>query len=162
MTDHNREAEQRIAVEDRHEHENIGQVHTALIGIVEDHRIARDEAVAVKIQHNAHRLGHGAEMQRHGFRLGDHIALRVADGGRIIHHVLDDFRPRGADDVVGHFVHDRIEAVLDDGEGDRIDIARSAGIHIYCSITLSGTSITRLPQPSLRAVAPGGRTIVVS
>ena len=65
-------------------------------------------------------------MLRDGLGLRDHLALRVADRRRVVHHVLDDLRARGADHRVGDLVDDRVHRVLDDGEGDGIAQAELA------------------------------------
>ena len=158
MANHHRKALQIVSLEDRHEHENIRQMHAALVRIVQNNGIAWRQVVAVILQHHAHGLRYGPQMQRNGLRLGNHVTRRIANGRGIIHHILHDFRSRGANDVIGHLVDDGIEAVLDNGEGDGID----RGGHGHCSRTLSGTSIRMLPHPSDRASASGGRTIVVS
>ena len=124
--DHGKALKVLIGIKDRHEHENIRQMHPALIGIVQDHGIPGYKPVAILFEHDAHRLGHGTQMKCHRLCLGDHIAVRVADRGGVIHHVLDDLGTRRADDVIGHLVDDRVEAVFDHREGDRINL--------YCHI----------------------------
>src|SRR5690606_8348976 len=65
------------------------------------------------------------------------------------HHVLDDLRARDANDRVGHVVGDGIQAALDDGEGNRIDIH-------------APNSRTMQPMASLWTRASGGTTMVAS
>ena len=63
----------------------------------------------------------------------------------IIHHVLDDLRARGAHHRVGHLVDDRVQRVLDDGEGDGIDVRMAA------SGIVSPSRWRCSPTPSRRA-----------
>ena len=133
MTDHDGKALQvRLSIENRHEHEDIGQMHPALVGIVQDHSIAGHETVAILFQDHAHSFGNRAEMQRNRLGLGNHISLRVADRGGVIHHILDDLGPRRADDIVSHFIDDRVEAVLDHCKRDRIYLNRHSSSPSRC------------------------------
>ncbi len=144
----------RIAGEDRLDHEDVGQVHAAVIGIVEDDDVAGMEVTGELRQHHRHRVGHGAEMQRHRLGLGDDAALRVAQGGRIIEHVANDRRAGGPHHRVRHLVDDRIERALDHREGDRIEIVAAGVAHRRSS--------RMLPSRSDRALQPGGTTTVLS
>ncbi|MNV47803.1 hypothetical protein D3C71_1396800 [compost metagenome] len=154
MADHDAETLEFALIEEGHEHEDVGQVHAALVGVVDDHRVTGREAVAVARLHRGHGFGNGAQVQRDGLGLRDHLAVAVADRGRVVHDVLDDFRARGAQHGVGDFVHDGVHRVLDHGEGDRVD---GRG-HAACS----WRSMMMLPTASARALQCGGTTIVVS
>ena len=70
MTDHHREGAPRAAKEDRHEHEDVRQMHAAMIGIVHDDDVALMQIALEFRQHRRHRLGDRAEM------LGDGLGLR--------------------------------------------------------------------------------------
>jgi hypothetical protein len=67
-------------------------------------------------------FGDGAQMLGDGLGLRHHLPVGGTQGGREIHHVLDDLRAGDAHHRVGHIVGDRIEAALDDGEGDGVDV----------------------------------------
>ena len=139
------------AVEDRNEHEDVRQVHAAVIGIVHDDGVALIEIIAELGENGGDRLRHGTEVERDGLGLRDHLSLGVAKGRREIHDVLHDLGSRDADDRVGHVVDDGIEAALDDGKRNRVNLHEPSPI-----------SITILPRPSRHTVASGGTTIVAS
>src|SRR3546814_8455640 len=72
MADHNAKAFEFPFIEKRDEHENIRQMHPALIGIIQYHGIARLEIIAKALEHFVHGLGNRPQMQGYRFRLGDH------------------------------------------------------------------------------------------
>ena len=121
VTDHHAKAFQLLLMEERHEHENIRQVHAALIGVVDDDRIAFGQVVAIARQHRGHGLGNGPQMQGDGLGLYHHAAMPVADGGRVVHHILDDLRARGAQHGVGHLIGNGVHGVFHHGKADRVE-----------------------------------------
>jgi hypothetical protein len=160
-------------VEDRVEHEDVGQVHPAEIGVVQDDGVAGGDPAAPALLHRAHRLGDGAQVLGDGLGLGHHLALGVADGGRVVHHVFDDLGLGGADDGVGDLVDDRVHRVLDDGEGDRVEPVSIGPVSIGPVLSGGGVlrhggphavsrSMAMQPASAARAVQPGGTTMVVS
>ena len=149
MADHHREGMPFAAEEDRHEHEDIRQMHAAVIGIVHD-----DDVAVVKIalefrQHRRHGFRYRAEMLGDGLGLRHHLAVAGAKRRGEIHDVLDDLGARDPDHGVGHVVGDRIQPALDDRKGDRI--------YFHAS-----NSRTMQPIASLCALASGGTTMVAS
>ncbi len=150
VPDHHREGLDLAVPEDRHEEEDIGDVHPALVGIVHGHHVAGPEIAGELGEHARHRVGDRAQVLGDGLGLRDHAAARVAEGGRVVHHVLDDLGARGADDGVGHLVDDRVERALHDGQRDGIDHASSPSV------------ISRLSTASRWTAAPGGTTTVES
>src|SRR3546814_990438 len=99
-SDHNAKAFEFPFIEKRDEHENIRQMHPALIGIIQYHGIARLEIIAKALEHFVHGLGNRPQMQGYRFRLGDHSSPTIADRRRIVHDVLDDLGARRAQDGV--------------------------------------------------------------
>ena len=151
MADHDRECATPLIGENRHEHEHVGQMHAAVIGIVHDDDIAVMQIAAEFRQHRLHRLGDGAEVLGDGLGLRHHLSVGRAKRRGEIHHVLDDLRARDAHDGIGHVIGDRIETALDHRESDRIDFHAA-----------SPNSITTLPMSSRCTVALPGTTIVAS
>ena len=154
VADHHAEPLTHAFIKERHEHEDIWQVHAALIGFVQDHGVAGDEVAAIAGEDLLHRLGNCTEVQRDRLGLRDHPALRIADGRGVIHDVLDDLGTRSAQHRVGDLIDDCIHRVLDDREGHGVNGLAHAGS--------PSISITMLPIESAQALAPGGTTIVVS
>ena len=148
MADHHREGAPFAAEEDRHEHEDVGQMHAAMIGIVHDDDVAVVQIALELRQHRGHRLRDRAEMLGDGLGLRHHLAVAGAQRRREIHHVLDDLGARDADHRVGHVVGDRIEPALDDRKGDRIDL------HASNSRTMQ--PIASLCDPGVRRHHDGG------
>ena len=128
MGDDDGEALQAVPGEDRLEHEDVGQVHAAGIGIVEDEDVAGPDAVGEAVDDDIHRVRHRAEMQRDGLGLAEDPAVAVAERRRIVEHVADDRRARGAHHRPGHVVDDGVERALDDREGDRVDRSRRRAV----------------------------------
>ena len=122
MADHHREGAPPAFEEDRHEHEDIGQMHAAMIGVVHDDDVAVVQIALEFRQHRGHGFRDRAEMLGDGLGLRHHLAVAGAKGRGKIHHVLDDLGARDPHHRIGHVVGDRIEPALDDGKGDRIDL----------------------------------------
>ena len=73
-------------------------------------------------------FGDGAEVERQREALGDEAALRVAQGARHVHRVLQIVRVGGSHERDGHLVHDGVERILDELEEDGItDVTRGHG-----------------------------------
>jgi hypothetical protein len=106
--------------EDRREQENIGQVHPALEGVVEDEDVALRHRLAVAAHDGGQRFRDAAEVARQGQPLGDQPALGVAEGRGVIHVVLQHRRIGGAMDGQRHVIGDREERVLEQLELDRV------------------------------------------
>ncbi len=88
--------------EDRLEHEDVGQVHAAVIGIVQHQHVALGDIVAEVPQHRLQRHRDGAEMPGQAEPLRRRPSLRVADSGGVIHDVLQHARIGGAVDGGRH------------------------------------------------------------
>src|SRR5262249_45243472 len=151
MTDHHGERPALAAVEDRHEHEDVGEGRAGVIGVVHDHGVALVEIVAELGEHGGDGFRYGAEVKRDGLGLRHHLSLGVTERRREIHHVLDDLRARDAHDGVGHVVDDGIEPALDYRERNGVDL------HVLPPI-----STTMLPIASRETIASGGTTMVAS
>src|SRR3546814_8826864 len=101
-SDHNAKAFEFTFIEKRDEHENIRQMHHALIGIIQYNGIARLEIIAKALEHFVHGLGNRTPMQGYRFRLSDHSTPTIAYRRRIVPYVPDDPRPHRAPDGVRH------------------------------------------------------------
>src|SRR5262249_31088514 len=71
---------------------------------------------------------HRAEMPGQGQALRHQLAVRVGKGGGIIHVVLEHARVGGAENRQRHLVGDREDRVLEQLEGDRVEVVAHAGI----------------------------------
>ena len=107
------EAQQVIANEDRPEHENIRQMHAALVRVVEDHHVAGREVVAVAFHHGVHGIRDRTQVQRQTQPLRDQAASPIAKRTGHVHRVFHDGRVRDSHDRQHHLVHDRPNGVLD-------------------------------------------------
>lgn len=56
-------------MEDRPDHEDIGQMHAAFVGIVEDDDITLGKVIGVALHDHGHGIGYRTEMEGNSFRL---------------------------------------------------------------------------------------------
>ena len=129
-----------VALEDRHEGGQVGQVVAAVIRVVEQEDVARVDVAAEELGHRAGGEGQGADMDRHMLGLGDQPAVEVADRGREIAARIEDLRIGGAQHRLAHLLDDREQAVLNDRDDDRIDailqrLAPGAELGAECGVT---------------------------
>ena len=106
--------------EDGLDNEDVRDVHASFKRIVEDEDIALFHIVAVLGQQGLHGKGHRAQMQRNGDALGDHLALGIAQGSRVVQTVPHNGRIGRAVERHGHFVGRRSQGVAHDFARDRI------------------------------------------
>ena len=71
------------------------------------------------------------EVDRDRQPLRHHPPRRVAEGGRVVHHILQHARVGGAEDHQRHLIDDRVERIREDLEADGID--RGRGVHCHPS-----------------------------
>ena len=127
MPDARRPAHEPRLHEDGLEDVEVGQVRSALEGVVEDEHVAGGEARPELAAHVGHGVGDGAQVQGQGEALGDEAPLHVAQGAGHVHGVLEIVRVGRAHERDGHLVHDGVEAVLHQLEEN--GIAEIAGAH---------------------------------
>ena len=119
--------EQTLAIgEYWHEYRHIGQMASAVIGIVEQDDVAGLDVLEPLFDRDR-RPGQCADMDRQMIGLRDQAGVGVADRQRKIAAGIEDLRIGGAKHGFAHLFHDRTEAVLDDGARDGIDL----GGHSY-------------------------------
>src|SRR6516165_8785657 len=70
-----------LAIEDRHEGGEVGEVIAAVIGIVQEEDIALANVSLKEVAHRARRPGQRADMNRHMLGLRDEPAVEVANRG---------------------------------------------------------------------------------
>ena len=104
----------------------IGQMAAAMIGIVEQDDVAGLDVLEPLLDRER-RPGQRADMNRQVIGLRDQAGVGVADRQRKIAAGIEDLRIGGAKHGLAHLLHDRTEAVLDDGARDGIDL----GGHSY-------------------------------
>ena len=131
-----REAHQDALVEDRHHHAPVVVVRDgalAGIGIVPDEDVALVE-VALELLNDCRDVG--AELA------DDHAAAGVADHRELVVLLADDRRERDADHDAVHLGARVLQRVLDDVQGDRIDLDGAMS---------GGRSVHGVSSPSRRA-----------
>ena len=109
--------------EHRLEHEDVGQVHSALERIVQDEHVAFAHVVVVVREHRGERGRDRAEMhrQREG-PLCDHVSPCVGHGGGKVHVVPQHTGVGGAAHGHRHLVRGREQGVLEQLEIDRVGV----------------------------------------
>ena len=173
------EPAQLVLVEDGTDHRMLGDVSPAAVGIVVEHDVAGLERVDPELLHrpaddeHARRELRGAEL-----RLSDHVAAVVEQHAREVEPLVEDRREGGPGHRDPHLAADVHEAVVEDRELDRIDLAGplcSACCHRSYSVSSSCDGRARRACAALRRLAsqlrfrsrrshhpPGGTTTVVS
>ena len=106
VADRRREGQAVALVEDRLEHEDVGQVHTAVERIVHHEDIVGMDVVAIVAQHRFDGGRHRAEMARQREALRDQAPVAVGERRGEIHVVAQDARIGGAADGERHLVRD--------------------------------------------------------
>ena len=105
---------------DRLEDEDVGQMHAAVEGIVQDVDIVRLHLVVVVAQNRRQRGGDRAQMLGQGEALGQHLPFAVAYRGGIVHAALQHAGICSPKNREGHLVGDRVGRVLEQLERKRI------------------------------------------
>ena len=137
--------EQLALVEKRFDEAHVHQMRAAEIRVVDDEHVAGLDAFRALY----HRLGgelHGADEHRQAqFALRDQRAVvAVVNAVGTVHGLGDHRRKRRATERQVHFVADLVEAVLDHGQGDGVEL-HIASFHTVTSRLPSASSSTRLP-----------------
>ena len=117
-------AEQAPVVEGRAHHVDIGEVAAAEVGVVVDEHVAVVHVGAEGGDHGAHRIGHGAQMDRQIGPLRHHRSLGVEHAAGVVAGRFQDRRVGGLGEDDAHLLGDLGEAVLDDLEGGGIGLGR--------------------------------------
>ena len=120
VADGRRESHPSAFVEDRLEDEHVGKMHSAFEGIVQRVDVARPHPVAVAPDRGGERIGERGQVAGQGQSLRHRPALRVAEGRRVVHVVLEHAGVRGPQDSEGHLVGDGQQRVLEQLEADGI------------------------------------------
>ena len=100
-------------VEDRRDDRHVRQVGAAVVGRVHHVDVARLERAAVRREHRANRLAHGAQVDRDVRRVGDQVALGIEHGAGEIQPLLDVHRVGGVLERDPHLLGDRHEEVVE-------------------------------------------------
>ena len=137
-----RPEEEPLAGEHRDEGREVRQVVVAVIGVVQEVDVAGPHAVTEELLDGPDGPRDRADVDRHVLRLGDEPALGVAEGGGEVTARVEDLRVRGAEHRLAHLLHDGLEPVLDDRDGDRID-ALTHGSGLLGALHLTRPARTR-------------------
>ena len=111
-----------VIVIKRLEDKNVGQMHPAVERIVHDEHVARRDVASEVAHDRGHGGRHRAQMPGQGEALRDELAVGVGERGGIIHVVLEHARIGGAEDGQRHLVGDGEDRVLEQLEGDGIEV----------------------------------------
>ena len=109
---HRRRPALELAVdEDRLDHVDVGQVLAAeAVRVVGDEDVARLRRLAELLEHVAHRRRERPELDGERQPLRDHLAVAVAERGRVVHRVAHDGRVGAPHHHQRHLVGDRARA----------------------------------------------------
>ena len=132
-----------LAIEHRHEGGEVGQMIAAVVGVVEQVDVARPDPVAEGVVHRFCRPRQGADVDRHVLGLSDQPALGVGECGREVPARVDDLGVGGAEHRLAHLLGDRMQAVLDDRDRDRVDVLASGFGHGFSATARVGQGIGR-------------------
>ena len=133
------------------EHGDVRQVAAiSQIGVVHQEQVALVDVVAEIVRDRLRRPGHGADMDGDVLRLRDKLALPVDHGGGEVAAGIQDLGVGGAQHRFPHLLDDGGQPVLDDGRGDRIDLAICGLGHARSLMRSIRNSILR------RRTAPAG------
>src|SRR5712691_8352839 len=125
--------------------------------------------------------GQRADVHRRRVRLAELPSFSVEDACAEILRLANDRRVAHAEENAGHLLGDRVERAAEDAQRDRVDLDALAprrprlttdlvfdDAHVVtasptgCSRAARTVSITTFPKRSMRAVSPGGITVVES
>ena len=107
--------------EDGLDDKDVGNMHAAVEGVVEDEHIAVFHAETVLLEQCRHRERHRTQVERDSHALRDHLSLRVAQRGRIVKAIAHDGRIRRAIECQRHLICRGGQGILDDFAGDGIN-----------------------------------------
>ena len=123
-----RDRQQLAVVEHRHRHRHIGRVGAALVGVVEDHDVARLQLRHREpLQRCRGREVHRGDVHRAVGGLADQLPVRIEDRVGVIDHVVDDRRERGLLKHLAHALGRVLERATQDLERDRIQALAGLG-----------------------------------
>jgi hypothetical protein len=108
--------------EDRLEDEDVGQVHAAVVGVVQRQHVARGDVAGEMAQGRLQCHRNAAQMAGQAEALRHQTALGVTDRGAVVHDVLEHPGIGGAVDRQGHLVADGGDRVAEQFGGDRIGL----------------------------------------
>ena len=112
---------QLIAREDRRDDRYVRQVRTALVRVVEEHRIAGSKPVDTEgLNRVADRERHRAEVDRQELAVAHELHPRVEDPTRVVVALVEDRRARGLAQRYPHLARGGGEAVANHLDRDRI------------------------------------------
>ncbi len=120
MADRAGEGQPLALVEQRLDHEDVGQVHAAVERVVHDEDVALGHVVTEVTHDGFHGGRHRAEMPGQGQALGRELAVGIGEARRIIHVVLEHAGIGRPEDRERHLVGDRENGVLEELQRDRI------------------------------------------
>src|SRR5579859_2025239 len=121
------------------------------VRVVENKDVAVEDPTGVLAQNVMHCGWKRPQVDDDRQALGDHLAVSVTEGRRIVQGILDYPGVSRPHHRQRHLVDDRTQTILNDLEGDRVNVSR----HFIASITI-------LPNSSSQARSSGDTTTVAS
>ena len=142
-------------MEHRHERGHVRQMIAAMIWIVEQKNVAGMDFPAKASDTARAAQGIAPDMHRHVLGLRDQAQLRVDQRAGKVTRRVEDLRVCGPQHRLAHLLHDREQAMLHQGGGDRIGMG-SLG-HQSCTQGRFGISPPSKESSDARAIIPGSR-----
>ena len=119
--------EQLALVEDRLDDRYVRKVTASEVRVVEGEEVSLRHILGEVVAHRRTGDGQGADVDWDALPLRHQLAVGVQDGRREVTAGVQDLRHRRAQHHLHHLKSDRLEAVLDDGKGDRVGDAGGCG-----------------------------------
>ena len=126
--------EEMLALEEhRHQEAVIRRMRVAGVGVVVQEGVTLGE-VGVVLGHGARLVVDAEDMDRQALGAGQQLAVARHDGAGKVAGAVDDGRSAGAQQRVGHFAHDAVDAVGDHGREHRINGGGRLLAHVRYSL----------------------------
>ena len=153
-----REAVDAVIVDDRHQDRMIRRMRAAVIGRIVEKCVAAFEAWVVVGHRPAHDLRPAEHMDGQALGGSEQLVIGGQHGAGKVMRDRQDARAAGAEERIGHLPRDAVEPRCQHRHADAVDVRARDVRH---GLPYPPTSMTRLPETSRTALAPGSITIEV-
>ena len=120
MSSADRKCHPTIFPEDGADYKDVGYVHAAVEGVVENEHIPGIDFVSVFFQEGPHGKRDRGDVMRECDALGNHLPLPVTQGGGKVQAIPNNGGTGRAVKAERHLVRSRCQSMSHDGQGDRI------------------------------------------